>query len=89
MKFTWDNTKRTENLRKHGIDFADARKVFEGWTFTFPDNRFAYNERRFITLGFLAGITVSIAHTETDHEIRIISFRKASKQETKILFSNL
>lgn len=89
MKFTWIETKRKTNLREHDFDFVDARKVFEGPTFTYPDNRFAYNEYRFITFGFLAGIVVSIAHTETEHEIHVISFRKATKRETKIFFSYL
>jgi uncharacterized DUF497 family protein len=35
----------------------------------------------------LFGIPVSIVHTETPHEIRIISFRKASKRETEIYFA--
>jgi hypothetical protein len=89
MKFTWDEAKRRTNLRDHHFDFIDARKVFVGPTFTYPDDRFAYDERRFITLGLLAGIVVSIAHTETKYEIRVISFRKATKRETKILFSHL
>jgi uncharacterized DUF497 family protein len=37
----------------------------------------------------LAGIPVSIVHTETDHEIRVISFRKATKREAKIYFSEI
>jgi len=37
-----------------------------------------------VTLGKLAGVTVSIVHTENEHEIRIISFRKASKRESQI-----
>ena len=43
-------------------------------------------EQRFITLGVLAGITVSVVHTENEYEIRIISFRKATKRETQIYF---
>jgi uncharacterized DUF497 family protein len=53
------------------------------------DNRFSYGEQRFITLGLLAGVPVSIAHTENDHEIRIISFRKATHREAQIYFSEI
>ena len=81
MEFTWSETKRASNLKLHGLDFIDAALVFEGLTFTFEDDRFFYSEQRFVTLGLLAGIPVSIIHTETEHEIRIISFRKASKRE--------
>lgn len=60
--------------------------MFHGVTYTFEDDRFDYGEIRFVTLGLLAGIPVSIVHTETDHEIRIISFRKATKREADIYF---
>jgi len=89
MEFTWSETKREANLKAHGLDFVDAPRVFEGVTFTFEDDRFSYGERRFVTLGLLAGVPVSIAHTETDHEICIISFRKATKRETNIYFTKV
>jgi uncharacterized protein len=86
VKFSWSRTKRTANLRLHGLDFVDAPTVFEGATYTFEDDRIAYREQRFVTLGLLAGTPVSIVHTETEHEIRIISFRKATKREAQIYF---
>jgi uncharacterized DUF497 family protein len=89
MEFTWSERKRALNLKEHGLDFVDAIAVFSGITFTFEDDRFSYNEQRFITLGLLAGIPVSIAHTETTDEIRIISFRKATKREEQIYFSQI
>ena len=81
MEFTWSEVKRATNRKAHGLDFVDASSVFKGTTYTFEDDRFSYGEQRFVTLGLLAGIPVSIVHTETEHEIRIISFRKASKRE--------
>ena len=89
MYFTWSESKRKLNLRQHGLDFLDAPSIFKGLTFTFEDDRFAYGEQRFVTLGLLQGIPVSIVHTETTHEIRIISFRKATKREAEILFTHL
>ena len=61
----------------------------EGPTFTYEDDRFAYGEQRFVTLGFLAGIATSIVHTQTEHEIPIISFRKATQREEEILSRSL
>ena len=87
MEFTWSERKRSLNLKEHGIDFVDAISVFEGLTFTYEDDRFSYREQRFVTLGLLAGIPVSIVHTETEYEIRIISFRQATRHEAKLLFS--
>ena len=89
MRFAWDERKRASNLKQHGFDFIDTPRVFEGPTFTFEDDRFSYLEERFITLGFLGGVAVSIVHTETASVIRVISFRKASRNEEAILFENL
>ncbi|MBA3773790.1 MAG: BrnT family toxin [Ramlibacter sp.] len=89
MEFTWSEAKRAANVNAHGLDFVDAALVFEGATFTFEDDRFSYGEQRFVTLGLLAGIPVSVVHTESDHEIRIISFRKATKREAQIYFDEV
>jgi len=89
MEFTWSETKRAANIKAHSLDFLDARSVFEGVTFTFEDDRFSYAEQRFVTLGMLAGVIVSIVHTENEYEIRIISFRKATKRESQIYFDEI
>jgi uncharacterized DUF497 family protein len=86
MKFTWDEHKRTSNVSKHGLDFADASIVFAGATFTFKDDRFDYSEHRFVTLGLLRTMVVVIAHIEQDNMIRIISMRKATRHEQKTYF---
>jgi len=86
--FLLDENQREANLEAHGLDFIDAERVFEGPTFTYEDDRFEYEEQRFVTLGFLNGL-VSIVHTETEDEIRIISFRKATTKEEIILFESL
>lgn len=65
MEFLWSERKRALNLKQHGLDFVDAAVVFSGTTFTDEDDRFVYNEQRFVTLGLLVGVPVSIVHTET------------------------
>ena len=89
MRFSWSERKRAINLKEHGLDFLDAARVFEGLTFSYEDDRFDYGEQRFITLGLLAGVPVSIAHTETDDEIRVISFRKATSREARLYFNEV
>lgn len=89
MRFVWDEWKRKSNLRVHGFDFRDTPRVFEGPTLTVEDDRFAYGEQRFVTLGFLGGIAVSIVHTEAPAVIRVISFRKATRHEERFLFDGL
>ena len=88
MKFEWDEGKRQTNLRNHKLDFADAEIVFSGITFTFEDDRFEYGEDRFITLGLLREIVVVIAHTERNDIVRVISMRKATKNEQRLYFEN-
>ena len=89
MRFIWDEAKRRSNLRDHEIDFVDAERVFAGLTSTFEDDRFSYDERRFVTLGLLDGVPVSIVHTESDEEIRVISFRRATTHEEEILLASI
>ena len=87
--FVWDERKRLRNLRKHGIDFADAEIIFGGFTLTAEDERGGYGERRFLTLGLLEDQVVSVSHTEEGEEIRIISIRKATKHEARFYFSEI
>ena len=89
MEFTWSERKRSLNIKQHGIDFVDAPAVFSGLTFTYEDDRFSYKEQRFVTLGLLAGVPVSIVHTETAHEICIISFRQATRREVQIFYATI
>ena len=89
MRYTWHELKRQRNLNKRGLDFAEAEKVFAGPTFTFEDNREDYGEQRWVTLGLLGDRVVVIVHTETEEEIRIISIRKANKNEQLLFFRNL
>jgi uncharacterized DUF497 family protein len=86
MRYTWTEAKRRRNLKDHGLDFVDAPTVFAGLTYTYEDDRFAYGEQRFVTLGLLSGVPVSIVHTETEHVIHVISFRKATRTETALYF---
>ena len=81
VNFEWDETKRQSNLQKHGLDFVGAEQIFAGETVTILDDRFAYDEARFVTFGLLNGRMVVVAHTETDTVIRVISLRKANRNE--------
>jgi hypothetical protein len=91
MRFEWDEAKRLSNLRDHEIDFAavEIEKIFEGETVTRMDDRFDYGERRFQTLALLEGEVVAIIHTETDEVVRLISIRRASRNEEKFYFKKV
>lgn len=89
MRYTYDTKKKAANLKKHGLNFYDAQSVIEsGQTVTFEDRRCDYGEARYITMGLLCDVVVVIATAETDKTIRIISMRKAEKNEQKIYFEN-
>ncbi len=89
MKFEWDESKQTSNLRKHGINFSDVPIVFDGSIVTVEDARFDYGEERFVTFGLLQGQVVAIVHTESEDYIRIISARKATKYERENYFQQI
>jgi uncharacterized protein len=84
MKYQWDHAKSRANAAKHGLRFEDAEEVFAGPCVTFEDDRFDYGEERLITLGALAGRVVVIAHAPDDDGSRIISMRKANRNEKRI-----
>jgi uncharacterized DUF497 family protein len=88
IRFTWDEKKRRATLEARRLDFADARKVFAGPTFTWEDKRFDYGEQRFVTLGLLSGNVVVLVHTESEEHIHVISMRKAEKDEQELYFQN-
>ena len=81
MAYQWNRNKAATNLRKHGIDFADAVSVFsDDLAFTIPDERF--DEERFVTIGIDAfGRVLVVVYTLRDDEIRLISARKATRYE--------
>jgi uncharacterized protein len=86
MRFEWDEEKRTANLQKHGIDFGDVATVFKGHTLTIEDDRWNYGEQRFVTFGVLGGQVVAVVHTESTRAIRVISIRKATRNEERNYF---
>ena len=85
--FTWDDRKAADNLRKHGVSFEEAATVFMDENARLlhdPDH--SSDEDRFILLGLSSIIRLLVvchAYRSNDQEIRIISSRKANKQETK------
>ena len=89
MNFTWDEAKRQANVAKHGLDFADAAKVFAGPMVFFEDDRNDYGEQRMIGIGLLDHLVVLIVHVESDESIHIISMRKADSNETDIYYQNV
>ena len=86
MEFEWDEDKRLANIKNYGIDFVDVSEVFDGEIFTVEDDRYSYGEQRFVTFGLLKGLVVVVVNTDRCEFIRIISIRKATKNEYRSYF---
>lgn len=83
MEFEWDSEKNRKNIEKHGVDFADAALIFEEPLLVHEDNREAYGERRFCCIGILNGIEIFVSYTWRENRLRIISARRASRDERR------
>lgn len=83
MSYQWDNNKADANLKKHGIDFADAVSVFaDDLALIIGEQRF--NEERFIIVGMDAfGRLLVVVYTSRGDETRLISARKATRPERR------
>jgi uncharacterized DUF497 family protein len=81
MKIEWDGKKAISNLKKHGIDFADAVSVFEDERAITINDEYL-NEERFVTIGMDSYSRILVVvYTERESRIRIISARKATSKE--------
>ena len=81
--FEWDEGKASENVRKHGVAFAEAVTVFgDTFSVTIYDPDHSEDEDRFITIGISARLRhLVVVHSERGDNVRIISARKATRQE--------
>ena len=87
ISFIWDEKKARENFQKHKISFEEAQTVFSD-----PNARMIFDpehsddEERFILLGISSGLRLLVVchcYREKDMVVRIISARKATKNEQK------
>jgi uncharacterized DUF497 family protein len=86
MEFEWDEEKEQINIAKHGIDFTTAARVFnDDNRLEIYDDYHSYDEDRYITIGIIDEVAyiVMVVYTEREDVIRLISARKATKQERR------
>lgn len=85
MEFEWDPTKAETNLRKHGVTFLKAMEVFQdAFRQDQPDTLNDYDEERWITLGRVEHAVLHVVSTRRGENIRLISARKATRNEQRI-----
>ena len=85
LEFDWDTNKNKENIKKHKISFEEAKEVFyDDNAILFDDPDHSDYEERFLIIGRINNLNiyvVSHCYRENDGVIRIISARKATKNE--------
>jgi uncharacterized DUF497 family protein len=88
--FSWDETKNRANQKKHGVSFEAAILVFEDPLHLSRMERVVDHEERWQTLGRAGGVVLLlVVHTWQERRggeehIRIISARRASKEEREL-----
>jgi uncharacterized DUF497 family protein len=89
MLFEWDNEKNQINIKKHGIHFETAARVFADENrLELFDELHSDFEDRYITIGMINNVAyiVMVVYTERDNAIRLISARKATNQERRMYY---
>lgn len=81
MKITYDPEKRKVTLDHRELDFDDAADLFASVHYTQLDQRRDYGEDRQISVGLIGNDTIVIVWTQRDDSRRIISMRKADRDE--------
>jgi hypothetical protein len=90
MNFVWDRRKSRANLTRHGIEFKDAIRIFDGPTLEKTDDRFDYGEIRVYAIGVVDGIEITLIYTDvSETERRIISAWRAERHERKAYWQNI
>lgn len=89
LQFEWDEAKNAANIKKHGIPFETATKVFlDENRIDIYDEAHSVEEDRYITIG-LADEVLFVVYTERQPKIRLISARLARPQERRIYYGNI
>lgn len=83
MEISYDPEKRARTLAERGLDFDDARRVFDGAIVTYIDDRKDYGEVRWISVGYLDARLLMIVWTQRGDARHVISMRKANDREQK------
>ena len=89
MLFEWDDEKARANIKKHGIDFETAARVFADENrLEIYDEEHSEDEDRYITIGMIDNVAcvVMVVYTERGEAIRLISARKATSQERRMYY---
>lgn len=84
MNYQWE-AKAKANVKKHGVEFADAVGVFDDPDAITMEDQDSEGEQRFLSIGLdILGRIIVMAYTYRGDNARLISARKATKKEVRI-----
>ena len=83
MEIEWDNNKAASNLIKHKIDFEDAKNIFLDPNRLEREDKRDYDETRIQVIGIVNQVVLFVVYTQRNGRYRIISARKANKNELR------
>ena len=91
--YSWDKNKNEENIQKHGVDFREARTVFDDPNAVYEiDDEHSLGEERFVVIGMSKQayiLFVCHCYRESDNVIRLISARKAESDEIDLYYGGI
>ena len=79
--FEWHEPKRQSNLVQHGIDFEDAKEIWQGEVLEVPSEQDEHGEQRYMAYGVLEGRIIAVVFTWRGTVRRLISARRARRHE--------
>ena len=83
MEIEWDNNKAVSNLIKHKIDFEDAKNIFLDPNRLEREDKRDYDETRIQVIGIVNQVVLFVVYTQRNGRYRIISARRANKNEQR------
>jgi uncharacterized DUF497 family protein len=92
VHFEWDEKKDVDNIRNHGVTFSEAKTVFyDENALEFYDEDHSLEEIRYLMMGLSSNLRIllvsfTVMERKDEDVVRIISSRKATKNERKTYF---
>ena len=81
VNFEWDDEKYQLNIKKHGVYFEDAARIFfDDNAIYYFDDEYSDDEDRIKVIGMVENV-LTVIYTERGEKNRIISARHADKHE--------
>lgn len=81
VDFEWDEAKRAEVYKKHGVDLLEAALIFENEVLEKEDTRRDYGEKRMIALGIADGEIYTVVYTKRGEVYRLITAWKGGQND--------